>query len=110
MAEHDLHAIAFPKLDEAQIAALGRCIRATLKRYRAGEKLFEAGERDFKFFVVKSGEVEIVDESGDKPQTLTVHGPGQFTGDVGQLGCGPAIVSAVARTDCEVYEVSADTL
>ena len=65
MAEHDLHAVAFPRLDEAQMAALERCPLTTLKRYRDGEKLFEAGERDFKFFVVKSGEVEILDESGD---------------------------------------------
>ena len=73
MAEHDLRAVAFPRLDEAQMAALGRCPLTTLKRYRDGEKLFEAGERDFKFFVVKSGEVEIVDESGETPKTVTVH-------------------------------------
>ena len=110
MAEHDLHAVAFPTLDEAQIAALGRCPLTTLKRYRDGEKLFEVGDRDFKFFVVKSGEVEIVDESGETPKTVTVLRPGEFTGDVAQLTGGPAVVSAVARGDCEVYEVSPDAL
>ena len=35
---------------------------------------------------------------------------GQFTGDVSQLTGGPAVVSAVARGDCEVYEVSGDAL
>ena len=44
MAEHDLRAVAFPKLDEAQLAALGRCALTKLKQYRKGEKLFEAGE------------------------------------------------------------------
>ena len=110
MTEHDLHAVAFPKLDEAQMAALERCPLTTLKRYRDGEKLFEAGDRDFRFFVVKSGEVEIVDESGETPKTVAVLGPGEFTGDVTQLTGGPAIVSAVARGDCEVYEVSPDAL
>ena len=106
MAEHDLHAIAFPKLTEAQLAALGRCSLTKLRRFHAGEKLFAACDRDPRFFVVKSGEVEIVDDSGDKPMTVTVHGPGEFTGDVGQVTGRPALVSAVARTDGAAYEVS----
>ena len=74
MAEHDLHAVAFPKLDEAQMAALGRCPLTKLKRYRDGEKLFEVGDRDFKFFVVKSGEVEIRGRvRAMTPKTVAVH-------------------------------------
>jgi thioredoxin reductase (NADPH) len=109
---YDLHAVAFPTLDEAQIAALGRCAGASLKRFRAGEKLFECGARDFKFFVVKSGEVEIFNQSGDTLKTIAVHRPGEFTGDVdvAHLTGGPSVVSAVARGDCEVYEVSANAL
>jgi thioredoxin reductase (NADPH) len=110
MAEHALHDVAFPTLDEAQIAALGRCPLTTLQQYRDGEKLFEVGDRDFKFFVVKSGAVEIVDESGETPKTVTVLRRGEFTGDVVQLTGGPAVVTAVARGDCEVFEVSADAL
>ena len=110
MAEHDLHAVAFPRLDEAQMAALGRCPLTMLRRYRDGEKLFEAGDRDCKFFVVKSGEVEIVDDSGEEPKTITVLGPGEFTGEVSQLTGSPSLVSAIARGDCEVYEVSPDAL
>ena len=110
MSEHQLKAVAFPTLDEAQMAALGRCPLTTLKRYRDEEKLFEACERDFKFFVVKSGKVEIMDESGETPNTVTVHGPGEFTGDVAQLSGSPSLVSGVARGDCEVYEVSPDAL
>ena len=51
-----------------------------------------------------------MDESGDRPKSVTVHGPGEFTGDVGQVTGRPAIVSAVARTDGEAYEVSPDAL
>src|SRR5438105_564750 len=100
MAKHDLDAVAFPKLDEPYLAALDRCPKTSLRRYRAGQKLFEAGDRDARFYIVKSGEVEIVDESAEKPKTVRVHGPGDFTGDVGQLTGGPALVTAVARTDC----------
>ena len=110
MNEHDLRTIAFPKLDEAQLARLGRCSLTSLRCYRGGDKLFEAGDHDFKFFVVKSGKVEIIDESSDPPKPITVHGPGEFTGDVAQLTGGPSVVSAVARGDCEVYEITADGL
>ncbi len=108
LAEHDLNAVAFPKLDEAQMNALARCGGATLKRYASGRKLIEVGERDYKFFVVRSGEIEVLDESGDAPKTLAVHGPGEFTGDVSHLTGGPSLVSAVARGNCEVYEVSSE--
>jgi thioredoxin reductase (NADPH) len=108
VADTNLHAVAYPTLDADQITRLARCAEAELKRYRNGEKLFEVGDRDFKFFVVKSGQVEILDESGETPKTVTVHGPGEFTGDVAHLTGRPSVVSAVAREDCEVYEVSAE--
>jgi thioredoxin reductase (NADPH) len=106
MAEPDLQAVAFPWLNEVQLAALGHCSQTKLKRYRDGEKLFEAGQRDVNLYVVKSGKVEITDESGEEPKTLAFHGPGEFTGEVSQLTGRPAPVSAVARGECEVYEVS----
>ena len=81
MAEHDLHSVAFPTLDEAQMASLGRCPLTTLKRYRDGEKLFEAGDRDFKFFVVKSGSVEIRRRIGrDAEDRRRFSGPGSSPG------------------------------
>jgi thioredoxin reductase (NADPH) len=110
MTEHDLQSIAFPTLDAAQLAELARCTTAAPKGYRDGQTLFTVGDRDFKFFIVKSGEIEIVDHSGDEPKTLTVHRTGQFTGDVSHLTGAPSVVSAVARGDCEVYEVSGEAL
>src|SRR5262249_54311714 len=106
----DLHAVAFPKLTEAQLDAMGRRSLTRLGPFHAQEQLFSACEQGASFFVVKSGEVEIVDESGDKPKTITIHRPGEFTGDVSQVTGTPAIVSAVARTDGEAYEISPDAL
>jgi thioredoxin reductase (NADPH) len=108
MSEQDLHDAAFPVLDDSQIKSLERCAGASLKRFRDGETLIKAGERDFKFFVVKYGEAEVIDESGDTPKTIAVLGRGEFTGDVAHLTGGPSLVSVVARGDCEVYEVSAE--
>jgi thioredoxin reductase (NADPH) len=100
--------IAFPKLDDAQIATLGKF--ATLKTFQVGETLFTAGERDFKFFVVKTGEVEIVDRSSGEDTIVTVHGSREFTGDVDMLTGRASVVSAIARTRCEAYEISAADL
>src|SRR5437763_1859920 len=67
MAEYDLQSIAFPTLDESQIAQLARCTDAEPVQYPDGQTLIGIGDRDFKFFVVKSGEIEIIDMSGDEP-------------------------------------------
>jgi thioredoxin reductase (NADPH) len=110
MAEHDLRAVAFPTLDESRLAQLSRCAAASLEGFQARQTLFKTGDRGFKFFVVKSGEIEIVDESGDAPKTGAIHRPGEFTGDVAQLTGRPAVVTAIARTDGEAYAVSPDSL
>ena len=106
MAVQDLNAIAFPTLSEAQIARLGRYAGATPKTFRAGDALFRCGDRDSNFFVIKSGEVEVVDETGEKPKAIRVLGAGEFTGDVGHLTGNPKVVTGMAKTDSEVYEIS----
>ena len=111
VAQYDLGAIAFPTVDETVVtAALGGRASASLKRYLDGQTLFQAGDRDFKFFVVKSGHVEIVDPSGETPRIIAVHQPGEFTGDVAHLTGSPALVSAIARGDCQVYEIESEGL
>jgi thioredoxin reductase (NADPH) len=110
MSENNLQSVAFPTLNESQIAELARYADATPKKLRAGEALFRCGDRNFKFFVIKSGQAEITDETGEKPRTVTIHGPGSFTGDVNHLTGNPAVVSGIARTDCEVIEESTDEL
>jgi thioredoxin reductase (NADPH) len=110
MAEYSLQSIAFPTLDEAQITRLSGCTAAVFRSCTDGQTLFAVGERNQKFFVVKSGEIEILDYSGDEPKRVTVHRKGQFTGDVSHLTGTPAVVSAIARGPCEVIEISGDAL
>jgi signal-transduction protein with cAMP-binding, CBS, and nucleotidyltransferase domain len=71
---------AFPKLDDGQIAAIAEF--AECKTYRDGEVLFRAREVELKFHVIKSGEIEIVDRSGDESRRMLVHEAREFTGDV----------------------------
>jgi len=100
MNEHSLQSVAFPTLDGTQINKLASCTVAQPKLFRDGQTLFAVGDQNINFFIVKSGEVEIIDYSGDVPKTVTIHGPGEFTGDISHLTGLPAIVSAVARGDC----------
>ncbi len=95
--------VAFPRLSDAEIAALAAI--GTRRRMRDGEPLFRAGEPGGGFFVVLSGSVEVVDQSGDEPQTVALHQPGEFTGDIDILTRRRPVVSAVARGDTEVLHV-----
>jgi thioredoxin reductase (NADPH) len=95
---------AFPTLSEEELS----CVAAigTLRRFADGDVLFEAGDRGFPFYAIKSGEVLIVETSSGEPREVTVHGAGEFTGDVDMLTDRPCVVSAIARGDCEVYEIA----
>jgi thioredoxin reductase (NADPH) len=73
----------FPKLTPAQIRRIaGRGHMRTMER---GEVLYEQGDRAAPFFVVVSGELEVVRPLVPVETLVTVHGPGQFTGEVGTL-------------------------
>jgi thioredoxin reductase (NADPH) len=100
--------MAFPRLDDAEIAALQTV--GTIRHLRDGQPLFEAGARRGGFFVVLAGAVEIIDRSGDAPQTVTVHQPGEFTGDIDVLSRRRPVVSAVARGDTAVLHIPATAL
>src|SRR4028118_1704963 len=94
---------AFPKLDEEQIAAIAEF--AKCKTYYDGDILFRAGETDFIFHVIKSGAIEIIDRSAGEPQTILVHEPGEFTGDIANITGRTSNVDATAKGETEVYEV-----
>jgi thioredoxin reductase (NADPH) len=95
MAEHNLQSIAFPILGAEQIGQLASCADVAAKEFRDGETLIAGGSRCPKFFIVLSGQIEIFDVSGDEPKTITIHGEGEFTGDIAHLTGTPAIYSAV---------------
>ena len=112
MIPSDLNTSASPVLDEAQMAALGHCAGASLKHYTAGQKLIEVGQRDFKFFVVKSGEIEIVDESGEaRRRPSRCSGAASSPATWRHLTGGPSLVSAFARSRLRgLRDVSADAV
>ena len=69
----------FPTLTAAQIARI-----AALGRRRAvapGEVLIAAGDRTIPFFLVATGELETLRQSGDLDTLIIRYGVGQFTGE-----------------------------
>jgi thioredoxin reductase (NADPH) len=73
----------FPKLTPAQIRRIAA--RGQMRAMERGEVLYEQGDSAASFFVVASGELEVVRPSGAVETLVTIHGSGQFTGEVGTL-------------------------
>ena len=97
------HDIAFPKLTSQQIDALRT--RGRTRPVNEGDALFREGDRDYHFFVILSGAVEIVEHSSGAPHVVTVHEPGEFTGDVDMLTGRSALVTGRVQRSGEVLEL-----
>jgi thioredoxin reductase (NADPH) len=93
----------FPKLTPAQIdriAAHGRT-----RSVHPGDVLIEQGDSSVPFFVVITGEVEIVRPFGTHETLITIHGDGEFTGEVNMLSGRRSLVRARATKPGEVIEL-----
>jgi thioredoxin reductase (NADPH) len=93
----------FPKLTPEQInriAAHGRT-----RPVQPGELLIEQGDTSVPFFVVVTGEVEIVRPFGPHETLVTVHGPGEFTGEVNMLSGRRSLVRTRATKVGKVIEL-----
>jgi thioredoxin reductase (NADPH) len=73
----------FPTLTPAQIRRIAA--HGHMRTTQRGDVLIEQGDRNIPFFVVVSGEVEIVRPSDTAETLITVHRPGNFTGEVNTL-------------------------
>ncbi len=66
-------------------------IRASVKE---GDILFAPGDRNFCFYIVLEGAIEIIEHSSGEPRVVATHRPGQFTGDIDTLTGRVALVTA----------------
>src|SRR2546428_13484696 len=80
----------FPRLTPAQIGRISAV--GERRSVRAGEGLFELGEQNTRFFVVIEGAVEIVRPVDVHEERITVHGPGEFTGEINMLSARRTLV------------------
>ncbi|MEQ8210771.1 MAG: FAD-dependent oxidoreductase [Lacipirellulaceae bacterium] len=105
MSHATLDPVAFPTFSDEEMTCIAKM--GDLKAYSDGEALYKHGDRDFPLFVLKEGNVAIIEYSTGKPRDVVVHGPGAFTGDVSMLTGRPSVISAIARGDCQAYEIPA---
>ncbi len=94
----------FPTLNPAQISRIAP--HGHMRPMQLGEVIVEQGDRNVPFFVVVSGEVEIVRPSGDVETLVTIHGPGQFSGEVNNLSGRPAVFRMRATKQGELIELN----
>jgi thioredoxin reductase (NADPH) len=93
----------FPKLTPAQIDRITASGRT--HSIQSGEVLIEQGDKSVPFFVVITGEVEILRPFGAHETLLTVHGPGEFTGEVNMLSGRRSLVRARVTKPGKVIEL-----
>lgn len=98
----------FPTLTPAQVARIAA--HGSVRPIQRGELLVEAGDPIVSFFVVRTGRVEIVQPSGTEETLVTVHGPGQFTGEVNMLSGRRSLVRARVTEPGEVIELSREDM
>jgi thioredoxin reductase (NADPH) len=99
---------AFPTLDESDIGVLEAL--GTRRPIVAGEYLYREGDATYDFFVVVSGEVEIIVSSGGEETVIARHGPGRFLGELNLLTGLRVFVSARVVEPGEVISVPRDAL
>jgi thioredoxin reductase (NADPH) len=98
----------FPRLNAAQIGRISAV--GHHRRVRAGELLFELGEQHTRFFVVIDGTIEIVRPIDGREESVTVQGPGEFTGEINMLSARRALVRARAVGDGSIVVVDREQL
>src|SRR6476620_7797591 len=99
----------FPTLTPQEIARMRRF--GEMRRYKDGERLFEAGKPGPGMFVILSGHIAISQRDGLGHVTPVIEeGPGQFMAEIGQLSGRAALVDGHAEGDVETLLIPPDKL
>ncbi len=93
----------FPTLTPAQIARIEA--HGVVRPIRQGEILVEVGEQPAPFYVIKSGQVEVVRLSPTGDTVITVHTAGQFTGEINMIAGRRAFFRSWVRESGEVLKL-----
>src|SRR5882672_2126841 len=104
----DRAAQMFPRLTPEQVRRISSIGRR--QDIRAGEVLFDVGEQNTSFYVVLEGEIQIVRPIGDREEPVTVHHPGQFTGEINMLSARRSLTRARMASQGAVIVVDRDGL
>ncbi|MCB5176936.1 FAD-dependent oxidoreductase [Microvirga lenta] len=94
----------FPTLSPDEIARIRRFGEAAA--FEAGARIVRAGDIAPGLIVIVSGKIEISQDDGsDRHETIVVHGPGSFAGELAQLSERPSLVSAEAIEPVDAFVI-----
>ena len=99
----DYQAQMFPTLTSAQIDRIRPW--AKLRSVQSGEILFQPGDEHVPFFVLLSGNLEIVQPSAPQQTTIVTHQPGGFAGEITTMSGQRAFVIGRVANSGEFLEV-----
>ncbi len=98
----------FPVLTQAQLQRIAHY--GTRRAVRDGEILFRQGDEGVHFFVILSGELDVVRPEGDGERLVVRHQPGNFTGETAMLSGRRALATGRVRGDGEVVDIPPSAL
>ena len=108
LIDRETNQAAFPKLSENDLTELRQF--GEFQTFSDGETLIEAGEKEFDFYIVKSGKLRVVDTSSGQEKTVTTLGEREFVGDLANLKGSPANTTVVAIGESQVIAIAFDKL
>jgi CRP-like cAMP-binding protein len=80
--------------------------RLVAERYDPGRMIIRQGERGEHFYIVKSGTVEVIDESQSPPRRLNVLGSGDYFGEIALLLDLPRVATVRALVEVTIWRLS----
>jgi len=104
-ADVEREVVAFPHLDPFEIEMAKQCGRVGV--HEPGDHIYNAGDQPIDCFVIVTGEVQVIDPSGDEPRVLVEYGAGSFTGEISVLTQRPSMATCRAVTRCETVRLNA---
>ncbi|MGO9898046.1 MAG: FAD-dependent oxidoreductase [Bryobacteraceae bacterium] len=104
----DARTQAFPLLTPAQIERIRPMGRS--RTVHSGEILFQPNDTAVPFFVLLSGQMEIVQPTLDGERVVTTHNPGGFTGEMTMISGQRCLVRGRVTEPGEFIELSGDAL
>ncbi len=105
----DTESIAFPKLDDRQLALLEPL--GEWRVLKQGELVYKAGQRDLGLPIVLRGEIQAFEQRDGTEQILATAHERDFLGDIAMLQGTAALASArVTSPECEILYVPAAKL
>ena len=94
----------FAELPEADLNRL--CAMVEQVKLPAGQVLFEEGSRGDRAYVIESGELEVIKDSGGRPVLLDLRRAGDVIGEIALLEDTPRTATLRARSDSRLLAIN----